>query len=168
MRYIQRIDNAHHTWKVCLKRKNKEIHKYFTDAAHGGTAQALVAATAWRDEMQAKHATASYALWLRQKPRPTNTTGVIGVYRGTATRRVGNRAWKYEYWQGYWKGVDGKRISKAFGINKYGDEAAKELAIRARRDGLALLARELRRIPKKPLKPSKTSQFHPSNAPSVQ
>ena len=152
MRYIQRIDNAHHTWKVALRRKNKMMHKYFTDEVYGGTAQALIAAIAWRDEVQAKHATVSYAIWRRERMPPTNTTGLVGVYRGTNPKKRNGRVIEFYYWQAYWSGVDGKRISKTFSINKYGDEAAKELAICARREGLAQLARELRRAGLKPKK----------------
>jgi hypothetical protein len=152
MRYIQRIDNAHHTWKVALRRKNKMMHKYFTDEVYGGTAQALIAAIAWRDETEAKHATASYAIWRRERMPPTNTTGIVGVYRGMNEKKRAGRISKFYYWQGHWTGVDGKRNCRTFSINKYGEEAAKELAIRARREGLAQLAREIRRAGLKPKK----------------
>ena len=154
MRYIQRIDNARHAWKVCLKRKVKIVHKHFTDSAYGGTAQALAAAIAWRDETEAKHSTASYAIWKRELMRRTNTTGLVGIYRGSNPKIRNGRVIEFYYWQAYWSGADGKRISKTFSINKYGEEAAKELAIEARREGLAQLAKELRRAG---IKPKKTS-----------
>lgn len=148
MRYIQRIDHRNHTWKVALRRKNKEMHKYFTDTVHGGTAQALVAAIAWRDEIEAKHSNASYAIWRRERIPPTNTTGLVGVYRGINPKKRDGRVIEYYYWQGYWSGVDGKRISRTFSINKFGEEAAKDLAICARREGMAQIVKQLKRANK--------------------
>lgn len=60
-----------------------------------------------------------------------NSSGITGVYRS-----------KYkdgkEFWHGFWK-ENGKNISKAFSIKKYGEEGAKEMAIKARRDALSKL-----------------------------
>lgn len=144
MRYIQRIDDSYHGWKVALRRENKEMHKYFADSVYGGTPKALVAAMAWRDEVEAKHATVGYAIWRRERVHPTNTTGLVGVYRGINVKNRGGVELKFYYWQGYWAGVDGKRNSRTFSINKYGEEVAKDLACRARREGLAEVARDLR------------------------
>ena len=155
MRYIQRIDNAHHTWKVALRRKNKAMHKYFPDTAYGGMPQALAAAIAWRNEIEAKYTTADYALWRREQVPPSNTTGIVGVYRGAVVKKRGGLLKKFYNWQGYWTSADGTRASRSFSINKYGEDQAKTLAIQARRQGMAQVAKELRGAGSKPAKAAK-------------
>ena len=152
MRYIQRIDSRHHSWKVALRRMNVSMYKYFTDAIYGGTSQALEAAIAWRDEVVAKHASARYAIWRRERVHPTNKTGLVGVYRGVSVKKRGDRVYKFCYWQGYWTGIDGKSHSRMFSIKKYGEEEAKELACRTRREGMAQVAKDLRRARAKSVK----------------
>jgi hypothetical protein len=142
MRYIQRLDQHIHAWKVALKRKGKEVHRYFTDSEYGGLPQSLAAAMAWRDELFEKLSGADYAIWRRNVARSHNTTGIIGVYRGSYGHKSGKGTVRTYYWQAYWLNADGKRKSLSFGINKYGEDQAKKLAIKARREGLAEVAAE--------------------------
>lgn len=51
------------------------------------------------------------------------------VIRGVSRRQL-------EIWQAHWSPLPGVYRKKQFSIRKYGEEKAKRLAIRARRDGL--------------------------------
>ena len=143
MRFIHRVDAGHHPWKVALRRKGKHHHAYFTDSAYGDTAQALAAAMAWRDQTLAKISGADYGMWQREWMRPTNTSGIVGVYRGTNVRTKAARQYKSAYWCGYWQNANGKRSARSFSVAKYGEEQAKELAIRARQAGMLDVKRQL-------------------------
>lgn len=144
LRYIQRIDKEHHTWKVSIRRATQLVHRYFTDSVYGGPVQALAAAMAWRDTTVAELTGVDYGLWRRDLNRPNNTSGIVGVYRGVMRSKRGKQVRKQAYWCGYWQNTNGKRSSRSFSINKYGEEGAKQLAIRARQEGMADVARQLR------------------------
>ena len=47
------------------------------------------------------------------------------------------------YWRAVWRGIDGKRKSQDFSIEKYGDTLAQKLAIDAKRNGLTSLLKKL-------------------------
>lgn len=65
-----------------------------------------------------------WATWTQQarnkKKRTNNSSGVTGV--GRYSRK------NHEYWLAFWVGDNGKRVSKCFNINKYGNDEAFRLA----------------------------------------
>ena len=83
MRYIRRLDDGHHAWKVEINRRTRILHRYFPDSVHGGKRKALSAAKSWRDEIVRRTTDADYAVWRRTLKMPTNTSGVPGLYRGS-------------------------------------------------------------------------------------
>ena len=109
MRYIRRVDSGHHTWKVQIKRANAVWHKYFTDTQYGGKRAALAAAKAWRDELLPRISGPQYEVWKREQPRPTNTSGVGGVWRGVRRSFKNGRVWEWPFWQAFWRDLDGKQ-----------------------------------------------------------
>ena len=64
-----------------------------------------------------------------KKPSARNTSGIVGVNR--ATNRTGE-----EYWQAAWVDSSGRRRNAKFSTKKYGEEKAKRMARKARREGL--------------------------------
>ena len=143
MRYIRRVDDkGHHAWKVAVRRAGQYIHQYFVDTAHGGTAQALAAAIAWRDQTVAELTGADYAVWRRELMPPTNTSGIVGVSRGFVLKKRGKRTVKFAMWTAYWQNANGKRSTRAFSVNKYGEEEAKQMAISAREEGMKDVVRQ--------------------------
>lgn len=145
MRYIQRIDRNHHAWKVTLRRKKRETHRYFSDQAYGGTPQALVAAMAWRDKMAAKLSGVDYAVWRRERVRPKNTPSAVGIRRGSAVQRTrSGGSYDWPYWQAHWTCADGTRGTRTFGVKKHGEERARELALAAREEAMRQLKRQFR------------------------
>lgn len=144
MHYIQRIDKRHIGWKVAFRRKSREWHKYFSDAAYGGKRQALSAAKLWRNEWFAKLSGIDYKVWRRELVPPSNTTGIVGVHRGVMRKMSGGKVVDWVNWQAYWRDADGRRKTKSFSVNKYGEEEAKALAKRARQEGMKEFARQLK------------------------
>lgn len=145
MRYIQRKDTkGHHAWKVAVRRAGQYIHQYFADAAHGGTAQALAAALAWRDQTVAELTGVDYAVWRRELMLPTNTSGIVGVSRGFVLKKRGKRTVKFAMWTAYWQNANGKRSTRSFSVNKYGEEEAKQMAISAREEGMQDVVRQFK------------------------
>lgn len=43
----------------------------------------------------------------------------------------------------FWQNTNGKRSVRSFNVSNYGEEGAKQRAIRARQDGMAEVARQL-------------------------
>lgn len=157
MRHIVRSDDHGHRWRVEVWRQKKLLFKYFPDTEHGGTAQALTAAMAWRDSLVIETTNADYTVWRREVMMVTNTSGVVGVSRGVSHRtKNGQTAY---YWQAHWVDVHGKRHTRGFNIGKYGEEGAKDMAMRARQDGLQELARQ---IQLSQLRSSKNAQAVPT------
>ncbi len=145
LRWIQRVDNFQkysHCWKVAVKRQNVTKHKYFSDNGYGSKSLALEAAIAYRNALLQEISGVGYLLWRRELKRPNNTSGIVGVGRYVA------RSKKYQtgcpYWQASWRDADGKRHSRTFTINQYGEDGAKERACKARRKGLIELEKELK------------------------
>ncbi len=142
MRYIRRGRGIDQAWTVAIQRVNKTWNKHFADASYGGKAKALTAAKAWRDNVVGNITGPAYRLWKREIRRIDNTSGVVGVSRGIRPHRSGDpdRAW--HHWQASWKDLDGKLRQRCFGVRKYGEQCAKDLATLARNAGLADVASE--------------------------
>ena len=143
MRYILRVDKEHHSWKVAVRRMNTYRHQYFTDSAYGGTAQALVAAMAWRDATVAELTDVDYAVWRRELMPSRNTSGIVGVSRGLVPKKRGKRIVKFANWTAHWLTASGDRGKRSFSVNKYGEEGAKALAIQARQEGMESVVRQI-------------------------
>lgn len=137
-RWIQRVDDVRtstYCWKVAIKRKNIYRHKYFSDNIFGSKEAALEAAIAYRDALVKEFSGVDYELWKREFIRPTNTSGIPGVAR-YVMRSHTKQCKDYEHWLAFWRDADGKRRSRAFSVDKYGEVGAKERACEARQEGL--------------------------------
>lgn len=129
---ISRIDQPEkrtHGYYVRVTRHGKTQAKFFPDKTHGGKRAALKAAKEHEAEL---HAWAAAQKPRPRKPSSRNTSGVVGVNR-TA---YNSGSTLNEYWQAEWTDSDGRRRSAKYSINKYGEDKAKRLAIKARREGL--------------------------------
>jgi hypothetical protein len=65
--------------------------------------------------------------------RRKSQTGIVGARRTTSI----TKGHEYEFWEAWWSDRRHNRKSRRFSINKYGEDEAKVLAIKARREGLA-------------------------------
>ena len=139
-RNISRIDiekgkTGTHGWEVRITRRGKKVAKYFSDRDFRGKRGALAAARAFRDELIDKlRPYTAIELVKRAQERSGNVPGVR--LRENVVEKNG---WQYTYktWEASWTPARGKkRIKRQFSVNKYGDEKAYKLAVKARREAL--------------------------------
>jgi hypothetical protein len=141
MHFISRIEAPRGAWQVDICRNQRQWQLHFPDAHHGGKARALACAREWRDAILAE------VRRLRTKAAKSvlmtraNTSGTIGVRRHTLRYRRSGGQKVLHHWQAQWLDFDGKAHRRSFSVNKYGDHGAKLLAIKAREQGLANVAR---------------------------
>ncbi|HEX8186190.1 MAG TPA: AP2 domain-containing protein [Blastocatellia bacterium] len=131
---IDQPDKHNHGYYVRVTRNGKTESKYFPDRASGGKRAARRAAKEYEADLLEK---ASLLKKRPPKPSARNTSGKVGISR--TSYRYGAEA--SEYWQAAWVDHKGRRRSAKYSIKKYGEDKAKRLALKARRQGL--LEREL-------------------------
>ncbi len=136
-RNITRLDyGTTHGYEVRVMRRGKMKQRYFSDITSGSKRKALAAARELRDELEAEaeHFTRKE---IARKKSSRNTSGVVGV------RLVEEKdpRWKskpvYMFWVAQWSPSPGVRRTKRFSVNRYGEEEAFRLAVKARKKGVA-------------------------------
>ncbi len=131
---IYRVDspkNGTYAWIVVLTRNRESFRKHFTDGVHGGREQALAAAIVYRDEVIARFAPLKRSEYVSVL-RKNNTSGFPGVRLNRDAE--GNPL----YWAASWVPHAGAKAKVVkFSVAKYGFERSRELAVRARADGVA-------------------------------
>ncbi|HYE72959.1 MAG TPA: AP2/ERF family transcription factor [Blastocatellia bacterium] len=123
---IDQPDKYNHGYYVRVTHNLTTKSKFFADKAHGGKRAALKAAKEFEEELIAANS--------RKKPVPSkrNKSGIIGVCRGIWIE-AGE---KVTYWQAAWIDENGNRKNRKFSVKKYGEEKARKMAIKARREGV--------------------------------
>ena len=139
MRHISRIDQDRknqHGWWVRIHRNKQMIHQFFSDLAHRSRSAALAEAKRHRDALLILHPKPPYGNQFN-KPNSRNTSGIAGVHKTTARKR--GRV--YDVWVAGWTLPDGTRQTRKFHFSLDGNSeaAAKKLAIKARKEGVALI-----------------------------
>ena len=115
-------------WRVSFHRQGIHHRKGFPDSVYGGDAEALLAAKAWRDHLLCTLPVTSKAVFVA-RVKATNTSGVAGVTR-TSEVRKGVTIHRWVAYSAHMKGMP--RRSKNYSIEKYGEDEAFALAVRAR------------------------------------
>jgi AP2 domain len=134
---ICRIDQPSHRthgFFVRLQRHGKIYSAFFTDRKYGGRAAALAAAQDFHRQATAIFGpplTLDRRRWA-ELPRRKGRSGIVGVQRMIDRQ---SRPWR-KYWVATWSPELGVVRKKQFSIRKFGEERAKQLAIRARRAGV--------------------------------
>ncbi|MDR0532714.1 MAG: hypothetical protein LBH01_02045 [Verrucomicrobiales bacterium] len=128
---IDQPDRFNHGFYVRINRDRRKVRKFFSDRANGGKRAALRAAKAYYAEIDRKYPRIS-----RRKnamiQRRVGVSGILGVCKITKTLLGRN----YLFWMASWSPRPGVVAKKAFSIRKYGNDRARALAIKARRQGL--------------------------------
>lgn len=136
---ISRIDDERqnaHSWRVSLIRLGKRHVKNFTDRKYGDRDTALQKATEFRDQILVNHPPISRKQFCDAQRR-NNKTGITGVYTYSKSYRLKDGSFKETwYWEANWPNAVGESVSKSFSTKRYGEELAKQMAIRARKNGL--------------------------------
>lgn len=131
---IHRLEGDGHGWCVNVVRRQQAHARYFADREDGPFAS-LRAAIDWRDETWRTVGPARHA---RPKVTDRCATGVVGVSREVYETTSGNMAQRY---RAMWNDETDRARRSSFSISKYGEEAAKRMAIEARRQGVAAAER---------------------------
>ena len=136
---ISRIDCEQyntHAWRVSLRRYGKRHFKNFTDKKYGSKEQALYKAKEFRDQFLIEHPPISRKEFCNVKRRH-NKTGITGVCKFSKTYQLKDGTIKESwYWSANWPDSNGVNVNKSFSINTFGDDLAKQKAIRARENGM--------------------------------
>jgi hypothetical protein len=134
---VCRIDQPSHRthgFFVRVGRKGKVHSAFFADKKYGGRKAALAAAQAHHVKLRAKLGVPRQVSrrWNAEIVRRKSRSGIHGVRRVMV--RGGRRLRKY--WVASWSPKPGVVRRKQVSIRKYGEEKAKQMAIRARRAAL--------------------------------
>ena len=136
---ISRIDDERNNtfaWRVSLCRHGKRHVKNFPDKKWAGKARALSKASEFRDQLLQRYPPISRKDFCNAKRR-NNKTGITGVYTYCKTYTLKDGSVKESwYWEANWPGAKGESISESFAVKRYGEEIAKRMAVRARKNGL--------------------------------
>jgi len=139
MKHISRIDQEkknQHGWWVRIHRDGQMIHKFFSDLSYRGKLSALVEAQRHRDTLLLLHPKPPHGNQFN-KPKPGNTSGVVGVHKTTHSKR----ARVYDVWAASWVLPDGRKQTRKFHFSLDGNSEAeaKKLAIKARKEAVILI-----------------------------
>ena len=127
-RYIYRLkprrSNESAVWSVQIDNANGKHYARFADSRYGGEDQALQAAISHRDKFVG-------IVGLEGKLQKTDSPHP-GVSRTESVYEADGKTRRDAHWQAYWIRPDGSQATKRFGVRKYGEDRAKQLAIKAR------------------------------------
>ncbi|TWU50936.1 AP2 domain protein [Rubripirellula tenax] len=122
-------------YMIRIMRKGKMHQKYYSDTECGGKRKALTAARTERDKMESK-LKGFTAKQIAKKERANNTSGVVGVRYVEETDLRWESQPVYGYWVAQWSPSKGVRKTARFSVEKYGDDEAFRLAVKARNKGV--------------------------------
>lgn len=142
---ISRVDNdvsRTHGWLVTIQRRGVIHRRHFSDGMHGGKQKSYSAAKVFRDEIIAKYPPFSMREY-SSIVKKSNRSGVVGVCRYCAsdTRDLPDEEQRW-FWVASWPMPSGKRKRVKFAVNKYGEEGAFKLALKARKEAMKHLEGE--------------------------
>lgn len=137
-RNIIRVDNSTtHGYQLRMRRKGELVcSEFFSDGKFGSKSKALAAARKSRSQHERKH-----PHYTRKEVvticSPKRGSTIPGVRLAKETYQYGEWEYSYWFWVAQWCPRPGERKTKRFSVQKYGDRKARQLAIEARREGVA-------------------------------
>lgn len=119
---------------VRLSRNGNRINQYYSDSVNGGKQKALKAAKKAYDDLFAEYGPVEHST--KNLLTHRNTTGVVGVH---LAHSKDNRyeGCEYSAYCASWMSESGSRDKISFSFNKYGEDAAFDLAVMARKEEIA-------------------------------
>lgn len=136
-RNLTRIDReTSGGYVVRIMRKGKLHGDYFSDIDYGSKRKSLIAAKKFRDDLEAKLKGFTNKQKAKRE-RSNNTSGVVGVRYVEETDKRWDSKPVYGYWVAQWSPAKGVRKTKRFSVEKYGNEEAYRLAVKARNKGVS-------------------------------
>ena len=135
---IEKLNSAGQTsggWEVRMQRQREKRSKFFSDSIHGGKLAALRAAKEFRDEIELEVQRMS-VVEKSLSPSTRNRSGIVGVRLHQQVDRRGEFEYHSWSWVAQWTDGHGRRRTKSFAVEKFGDVEAFRLAWRARKEGV--------------------------------
>lgn len=123
-------------WEVRMQRQRSKYSRFFADSVYGGKLAALREAKSYRDELELTLS----KMTVEQKsftPSVRNQSGVVGVRRHRQKDRHGDFEYHYWVWVAQWTDGHGRRRTRSFSVEKYGESEAFRLACEARESGIS-------------------------------
>ena len=142
MQNITRIDydrRRQYGWWVRVMRDGLQHQKFFSDSAHGGKAGALRAAKEHRNYLLKRYPKPEHGNMFNRASSRNNSGGYPGVHKSRDTR-LGRT---YEVWVAGWTLPNGRTITRKYHFSPDGrrEREAKQLAIKAREEGVKMIER---------------------------
>lgn len=129
-------DKTYGGWQVRFQRRGVKTDKFFSDIGYGGKRAALQAAKELRDSLEASTAKLTVAE-KSTEPSIRNRSGIVGVRMHQQKDRRGDTEYQYWYWIAQWTDGRGRRRTRSFSVHRHGEEEAFQMAVKARKQGLA-------------------------------
>lgn len=123
-------------WNARYMREGVPFSQMFADSKYGSPEGALAAAIEWRNQAEELLPPRDRREYANIGHR-NNQSGHTGVYRTPQHYRVDGTP--VYYWTASWCPQPGKRKHRSFSVDKYGEDEAKRLAIKAREEAIAHL-----------------------------
>ena len=120
-------------YRVRIHRQGTLFMEYFPFKNYPDEPTALAAATKYWHEVREAFPRLT-PKQNAQVERRKSQTGIIGVRRLTKT----TKGHPYDYWLAAWTDSRGNQRSKTFSINKYGEQEAKKLDMKTRKEALSV------------------------------
>jgi hypothetical protein len=133
--YREELGKEGSRFRIVIHHKNEKTQEYFYFGAKRSEADARAEAIKRWQEIR-KTTPVMSRVEFAQVERRKSRTGIVGVRRVPKTVK----GHEYYFWEGWWSDRRHNRRVRCFSVDKYGEEEAKKLAIKARRDGLAEIA----------------------------
>jgi len=124
-------------WWARYMRDGVTFSEVFRDNKYNSISAAWDAANKWHEEARLLLPPLNRREFAQLKKK-SNKSGHVGVYKTFARKKDG----KHYCWVASWSPEKGSQKHAYFYISEYGEEKAKELAIKARKDAIANLTEE--------------------------
>jgi len=128
--HIRRTDDETrrtHGWMVTLQRRLHITNKLFSDGVWGGKRAALAAAKDWLAQQTGAPTEYQHQLWLRNRKRRNNRSGLVGVarYERNPASPTRNGA---AFWLASWIDERGVSRKRKFSVHLWGEQGARQRA----------------------------------------
>ena len=142
MRNITRVDyerRRQHGWWVRVTRDGEQYQKFFSDSANGGKFSARRAAIEHRDYLLKRYPKPEHGNMFNRASSRNMSGGYPGVHK---TRDI-KQGRTYEVWVAGWTLPGGRSITRKYHFSPDGrsEREAKQLAIKARAEGVKMIER---------------------------
>lgn len=139
---ITRIDyerRQQHGWWVRIMRDGLQYQKFFSDSTHDGKASALRAAKEHRDYLLKRYPKPAHGNMFNRASSRNRSGGYPGVHKSKDMKQGRT----YQVWVASWRLPNGRSVTRKYHFSPDGrsEKEAKQLAIKARAEGIKMIER---------------------------